>query len=298
MAHFYNYYYVGDLNLTEDELHRSPPLLLTFSKVQNGPKGEVPPHMHAHLEIFYFESGTGFFDLNGQTHSIKADDLLVVDSKHMHMQYSENSKTPLTYYCFAVDNLHLRGLKNNCLSTNGFFIHSFGCKKNDVYYGILKLLGELKDHRYSYASKVEAIFITLLIDIIRLNPITDDTQDVSETTLDNRILLNAVKEYIEEHYADDISLADLTKVSLMDKSYFLHQFKKRYNISPMRYLTLVRIEQAKLLLTNNDSPISIIAGEVGIDNPVYFTEVFTKAVGVSPTAYRKIVISNSENKGK
>ena len=72
MAHFYNYYYVGDLNLTEDELHRSPPLLLTFSKVQNGPKGEVPPHMHAHLEIFYFESGTGFFDLNGQTHSIKA----------------------------------------------------------------------------------------------------------------------------------------------------------------------------------------------------------------------------------
>ena len=84
----------------------------------------------------------------------------------------------------------------------------------------------------------------------------------------------------------------------MDKSYFLHQFKKQYNVSPMRYLTLVRIEQAKLLLTNNDSPISIIAGEVGIDNPVYFTEVFTKAVGVSPTAYRKIVISNSENKGK
>ena len=125
MAHFYDYYHVGNLNLTDDDLHRSRPVLLTFSKVQNGPKGETPEHMHPHLEIFYFESGTGFFDIQGETHQIRENDLLVIDSKQLHMQYSENRDVPLTYYCFAVTNLHLKGRDANCISHKGFFIHSF-----------------------------------------------------------------------------------------------------------------------------------------------------------------------------
>ena len=70
-------------------------------------------------------------------------------------------------------------------------------------------------------------------------------------------------------------LDDLAKISYMNKSYFLHQFKKLFNISPMRYLTLVRIEQSKLLLSSTDHSITQISSMVGINNPVYFTEIFT-----------------------
>ena len=294
MANFYNYYYVGNLNLTSEELHRFRPLLLTFSKIQNGSKGEIPTHMHAHLEIFYFESGSGKFDFHGKIFPIQANDLLVVDAKQMHMQYSESQHVPLTYYGFAVDNLHLKGLSTNCISNKGFFIHSFNNKRNVIYHNILHLLDELKERRYSYAIKVDAIFNEILVDIIRLRPQTDDIENVSANYLTNRKLLNDVKEYIEEHFAETITVNDLTKVSFMNKSYLLHQFKKQFNISPMHYLTLVRIEQGKLLLSHTTRSVTQIAADVGIGNPVYFTELFTKAVGVSPTVYRKIVLGQSK----
>lgn len=75
----------------------------------------------------------------------------------------------------------------------------------------------------------------------------------------------------------------------MNKSYFPHQFKKQFNVSPMRYVNLVRIEQAKQLLANTTLSVTEVSSEVGIGNPVYFTEFFTKTIGVSPTKYRKIV---------
>ena len=251
-------------------------------------------HMHAHLEIFYFESGTGKFDFHGNIFSIQANDLLVVDAKQMHMQYSENQHVPLTYYGFAVNNMHLKGHNANCISNKGFFIHSFDSKKNLIYHNILQLLDELKERRYSYATKVDAIFREILVDILRLQPQTDDIENISESHLTNRKLLNDVKEYIEEHFAEGITVNDLIKVSFMNKSYFLHQFKKQFNISPMHYLNLVRIEQGKLLLGNTTRSITQIAADVGIGNPVYFTELFTKTVGVSPTMYRKIILGQSK----
>lgn len=294
MAQFCNYYNVGTLDLTAEELHRSKPRLLTFSKIKNGPRGEVSPHTHPHLEIFYFESGAGYFECGGETFPIHADDLLVVDAKRLHVQYSEDKRTPLTYYCFAVDNLRLKGHALNCMTGKGFFIHPFGSQKNDVHLTILQILTELRDKRYGYVTKVDSIFSRLLIDILRLSPASDDGVNASDTYLANRNLLNGVKEYIEEHYAEDITLSDLTKVSFMDKSYFLHQFKKQFNISPMHYLTLVRVEQGKRLLTNTTRTVTQIAADVGINNPVYFTELFTKAIGVPPTTYRKIIFGDIE----
>ena len=293
MAHFYNYYYVGDLNVVSDDLGRSAPLLLTFSKAQNGPKGEVLPHFHSYLELFYFESGAGIFECRDKQYPIKANDFLAVDSKQLHVQYSEKQNVPLVYYCIAVDNLHLSGRNVNCLTNRGFFLHSFENKNNLIYRNILRLLDELRERRFSYAIKVNAIFCELLTDTVRMVP-QSDFEGISERTLNNYNFLNKVKNYIFEHYAEDLTLDDLAKISYMNKSYFLHQFKKLFNISPMRYLTLVRIEQSKLLLSSTDHSITQISSMVGINNPVYFTEIFTKVIGIPPSMYRKIVTGQND----
>lgn len=78
----------------------------------------------------------------------------------------------------------------------------------------------------------------------------------------------------------------------MTKSYFITQFKKLFSVSPMQYLTLVRIEQAKLLLHNTTDSVTQIAAKIGFNSPVYFTEVFSKTVGTSPTLYRKMVTTD------
>ena len=63
MALFYNSYYVGDQLLADSQKEEQPPLFLTFSKIQYALHDENPSHMHAHLECFYFESGSGIFDV-------------------------------------------------------------------------------------------------------------------------------------------------------------------------------------------------------------------------------------------
>ena len=60
MATIYHYYYVGESGERRDG--QRTPMLLTFSRVKNGPIGENKPHSHAYLEIFAFESGHGYFE--------------------------------------------------------------------------------------------------------------------------------------------------------------------------------------------------------------------------------------------
>ena len=126
MATVFNYFYIGEQTLYSNELNLQPPTLLTFSKIQNGAKGETLPHLHTYLELFYFEKGDGFLETNNKTIPLKANDLLVIDSKKIHVQYSESNEEPLSYFDFAIDNLHLRGMPANSISQRGIF-----CTRSD-----------------------------------------------------------------------------------------------------------------------------------------------------------------------
>lgn len=289
MATIYNYFYIGEQTLYSSELNLQPPTLLTFSKVKNGTKGETPPHLHTHLEIFYFEKGDGFLETGGKVFPLKANDLLVIDSKKMHIQYSESNEAPLSYFDFAIDNLHLRGMPANSITQKGFFLYSFKSRRNGIYQNITKLLREFKERESNYHNKVYAIFTEILIDTMRLIPKNATPPRENDEITSNRYLLENTKNYIDEHYSEPLNLNELLKHSFMTKSYFITQFKKLFSVSPMQYLTLVRIEQAKLLLHNTSDSITQISAKVGFNSPVYFTEVFQKMVGTSPSLYRKTV---------
>ena len=100
--------------------------------------------------------------------------------------------------------------------------------------------------------------------------------------------IKAAKEYIDEHFSESISLSELAKIAYTDKYYLAHQFKKQYNVSPMQYLTAVRMNRAAQLLSRENLSITEIAGLVGYDNPIYFSEQFKKHIGTTPSIYRKI----------
>lgn len=70
--------------------------------------------------------------------------------------------------------------------------------------------------------------------------------------------------------------------------YLQHIFKKYTGTTVVGYKNAQRILKAKLLLKGCDERIINIASECGFENTSYFTEVFTKQVGMSPTQYRKL----------
>ncbi len=96
-----------------------------------------------------------------------------------------------------------------------------------------------------------------------------------------------VREYINEHIQDDLSLSDLAEVSAMSPYHFARQFKQTTGLSPHQYVTLRRIEQAKVLLTKTDLSITEIALRVGCASQSHLSKLFRQVTGISPKAYRQ-----------
>lgn len=94
------------------------------------------------------------------------------------------------------------------------------------------------------------------------------------------------KEYMKEHYTEQISLAEIAEYVNYNPSYLSTIFKRHEGIPPLDYLTNVRIRQARLLLACNDFSIGDIATMVGFQSISYFNRTFKKVVGQTPGEYK------------
>ena len=77
----------------------------------------------------------------------------------------------------------------------------------------------------------------------------------------------------------------------MSVSYFLKKFKEVTTKSPMQYILSIRINNAVSLLESTDYNVTEISTIIGYDNPLYFSRIFKKQKGVSPSDYRKQLTS-------
>ena len=94
--------------------------------------------------------------------------------------------------------------------------------------------------------------------------------------------------YIEKNYVEDLSLKQVSEVVFMNPSYFCDLFKRQVGLSFLEYLTKLRIDKAKRLLVERIELKSYeVAGLVGYKDPKYFTQIFKKLVGATPTEYRE-----------
>lgn len=101
------------------------------------------------------------------------------------------------------------------------------------------------------------------------------------------VRLRRVKDYIEAHLSDDISLEDLADVARMSKYHFSRQFKTSVGESPIQYVIGRRIEEGKRLLEQTDWLVSRVSQEVGYDSQSRFTTQFKRRIGTTPAAYRR-----------
>jgi AraC family transcriptional regulator len=91
---------------------------------------------------------------------------------------------------------------------------------------------------------------------------------------------------MHEHYHKPLKLDDLARSATLSKFYFLRQFRMVTGVTPGRFLSAVRIHEAKRLLFDTSSNVADISIQVGYDSPGTFTRRFTECVGLSPTRYR------------
>ena len=95
-------------------------------------------------------------------------------------------------------------------------------------------------------------------------------------------------QYIQQYYDQEITLQSISRLVHLSKNYFANLFRKEVGESFLEYLTRIRIEKAKILLTG-ELKAGDVGTWVGIQDPKYFSKVFKKITGVSPSEYRGLV---------
>lgn len=108
-------------------------------------------------------------------------------------------------------------------------------------------------------------------------------------------LTEQAKVYIQEHYTEnDLSAESLCRYLNVSTAYFSTIFKKEVGMSFVAYLTKVRLEHAVELLRTTEDKTYVIAGQVGYTEPNYFSYVFKKQYGISPSRYRANMFSREQ----
>ena len=107
--------------------------------------------------------------------------------------------------------------------------------------------------------------------------------------LDNTSLVTSAKKIIEKNFSGDISLEQVAKHVHLSPAYLSELFKKETGMSFIDYKTIIRIEQAKKLLSMPSMNIAEVSSKVGYSDPKYFSKLFKKITGKTIFEYKKEV---------
>lgn len=267
---------------TLDTLH--PPKLEYFCKVDDT-ASTMPRTMHMHtniVEILFVYNGNGIYMIENNKYTAQKGDLIFYNSNVLHDEFG-GSGTGLCTYCLAISNLRLKNLeKNTILPADYIPVISSG----DAFDEILTLF---KTIEYNIQKNEDYIseFITYLSKAILVKSChLIETKGIRRQ---QKILSlsDKVKNYIDQHYNEAISLEEIAKAVKANKYYLAHVFKNETGFSPLHYVSRRRLGEAQNLLINTDMSITQIAATVGYNNSNYFQNIFRRYMGMTPGSYRK-----------
>ncbi len=121
--------------------------------------------------------------------------------------------------------------------------------------------------------------------------LTDVVDSVNAFERDDHFgnLIKNIRLYINEHYAEGLTLKILADVFYLHPIYLSHIFKEKTGTNYLDYLTEIRMEKAKEFLKNQEYKIYNISQKVGYENPCYFSKLFKNYTGMTPKKYRDSV---------
>lgn len=221
-------------------------------------------HKHPVWEIAYYTAGTGITKIGDKEYSFSPGTIICLPPEQFHSEHSQD----------GYKNIHFTVHRMVATLENGYVFHD--TPNQDYYQILMQLYHEYHMKRDNWENITEALLSVLWQYMISW---------ISRPTK------NSLVEEFERFLAQNISTKHFSITEAlnripMSQDHFRRLFKQQTNRTPLEYLTDLRINHAKRLLANDYLQIKQVAELVGFEDPYYFSRIFTKATGKSPTEWR------------
>ncbi len=271
-------------NSVIDKKDKTKPLIVTSCgtyKLYTRPKlPTLRPRGRIDFQLLYIASGKAHFHFGNEEKIVPAGHMVLYRPKEpQQYEYYGADQTEVYWVHFTGGNV------TNLLRSYGLTNDKkvFYCGSGLEYQNLFRaMIDELQMCRDSYPEMLEMYLRQIFIRLERCfhAPIKLDNSHASEE-------IDKAAAYFNEHYSEQINIDAYAEKNHVSTSWFIRNFKLYTGFTPMQYILSKRIYNAEALLQNTQYNITEIAQIVGYENPLYFSRIFKKAKGLSPTEYRK-----------
>ncbi len=231
--------------------------------------------------LIYCLEGIGRLQTEGSRHLIRAGDLVMLPQGQAH-SYATARTEPWTLYW-----VHFQG------SAARNFIDYLGYQKQRPVRPV-GLAPALASHFHSLlaASKTgysSSAFINAANQLRHLITQFALEANLQQANQGSSLQLEAVQTYMREHIHHSLELDDLAAITRLSKYHFSNRYKRLTGYSPIKHFLHMKMEYACQRLDSSELSVKAIAAEVGYADPLYFSRLFRKTLGISPRDYRQSV---------
>lgn len=240
---------------------------------------------HENIELLFFTSGQGQVRINAREYNVTVGDIIVINSNHLHEFKTQNS---MTYHVLIIDRAFCQ---SNYIDIGKLhFSTHFRSEEISDCFHLLSEEFKLPHDAPWRTQTIRTLVMRILTEICKYHSEKYDKSREEDVTL-----ISAVKRaigFINSEYASPLSLVEICNEIGLSKYYFAREFHRISGYTIVNYINLIRCENAKLLLSVGDLSILEISERCGYSDQSYFTRIFKRYTGISPTQYRK----NSQQK--
>lgn len=263
---------------------------------------DTAPHRHDFVELVYVDAGTGTHVHAGRRYPIFAGDCFAVLPGEEH-GYTGGRDLHITNILFIPQILdhHVSDLSDlpgfvgffaleplfRAETSFGHKLHLSTTQQRTVHHLCVQLERELAQREHGYKSLCTGVLLQLLVFVSRCFDRSVSATHAGEEFDSKRTMVDTAIAFLEENYGSDVRVEDVARSAYISPSRLSHVFKDTTGMSLMDYLTQIRIDRAQQLLAETDRTVSAISFDLGIQSPTYFTRLFKRMTGQSPSQFRR-----------
>ena len=269
---------------------KNPVCYYNYKKRHHSKIFEIHHRMLDYCTVFIFYEGSfGFIFDDIAFHPSRGDIFIVKNNVEFSSFFPENTYIDCYEITFPMDFFDYFG--KDSMFHRIFFEHTKNGSKiasssNVAAKNMLQKFNELDEVINSNSENSDILSFSYIIQILGIiDSQMNNTNPDSETTKVPKNLKKAVN-YIHEKFTEQITIADVSDYCEVSNTYLARIFKKVYMCTPLEYLTRLRINYAKRLLTKGAS-VSEACYNSGFTDYKYFIAKFKSSTGTTPSKYKK-----------